>query len=295
MCECGECTVIDWMEKRFCSSRSIDHFPKFILLRQPSPELSALLKNNHDHNIALQAETEEVIEKYKSLCFLTMEKLNCEVNGFLISRQRWMPLAIEEIVRFLQNWLGLCVPQEIVSFHQLINYLQSIRVSWFNFKPIALISKVYLNGLYPELQKKWIEYFNLFYKYCYQRNLKDCARILFNSENDNTFILQVDETYHDMKLSDISCLRDSLCYVLGCNELSIHLITISRSSLLLVFCYCFEDYLSRFQLTSEQLICLADLKICRILSLKDIRSCFVYPNIQKYKVFFNGCYGKHII
>ena len=295
MCECGKCTVTDWMKGRLCLQRSKESFPKFILLQQPSPQLSALLKYNFDEHVTLQAETEEVIEKYKSCSFSTMEKLYREVNGYWICRQRWIPLAIDEIVGLLRNSLGLPVSQEIVSFHQLENYLHSIRVSWFNFKPLAEISKVYLHGLYPELQKEWIEYFHLFYEYCYQRNLKDCARILFNSENDNTFILQVDETYYDMKLSDISCLRDSLCYVLGCNKLSVHLLGVSRGSLLLVFCYCFEDYLSRFQLTSEQLICLADLKICRILSLKDIRSRFVYPNIQKYKVIFNGCYGKHII
>ena len=87
-----------------------------------------------------------------------------------------------------------------------------------------------------------------------------------------------------MKLSDISCLCDSLCYVLDCNNLSVHLLAVSQGSLLLVFCYCFNDYLSKFKLTSKQLICLADINICTILSLRDISSRFVYNNIQNYKV-----------
>ena len=290
MCRCGKCTVIDWMQGRLCLERGIEYFPKFILLPRHSPILSTL----SNCNVTLQAETEEVIKAFTLCCFLTMENLHLEVNGSLYERKRWIPLPIDEIVRLLQNRLGLHVPQEIASFQQLNNYLQSIRVSWFNFKPIALISKVFLNALYPELHKKWLEYFYIFYKYCRERRLKDCPGILFNRESDNIFILQVDETYYDMMLSDISCLRDSLCYVLGCNELSVHLLAVSRGSLLLVFCYCAEDYINRFELTREQLTSLANLKICRILELRDFRSHFVYSNIQNTVCLYFHVSG-HII
>ena len=205
-----------------------------------------------------------------------MENLYREINGYWYDRQRRIPVVIDDVVRLLQNELGLPVPQEITDVDDLNHYFKSISVSWFNFQPIALISKVFLNPFYPELQKKWIEYFHLFHEYCYQRNLKECVGILFNTENDNIFILRVDETYYNMKLSDISSLRDSLCNVLGCSKWSIPLLAVVPGSLLLVFCYCFDDYLSRFELTREQLACLADLKMFKVLSLRDIENRFVY-------------------
>ena len=295
MCGCGKCTVDDWMQGRLCPQRRKEYYPKFILLQRDSPRVSTLLKPNLDMNIMLQAQTENVIEIFKSCYFLTMENLYREVNGYWYDRQRRIPIVIDEVVRLLQNRLGLPVPQDITDVDNLNNYLKSMRVSWFNFEPIALISKVFLNPFYPELQKKWIEYFHIFHEYCYQRNLRECAGILFNTENDNIFILRVDEAYYDMTLSDISCLRESLCYVLGCKELSVHLLGISPGSLLLVFCYCADDYHSRFQqLTKEQLTCLADLKICKILSLRDIDNHFVYPNIQNTVCLYFDVSG-HII
>ena len=290
MCGCGKCTIDDWMQGRPCLQRRKEYYPNFILLRESS-ELSTLFKPNLDTNTTLLAETKDIIEAFYSCYSVTIEKLYAEVKK---TRLRRIPLSVDEIVRLLRNQLGLPVPQGIASIEQLNNYFMSIRVSWFNFKPIALISKVFLNVIYPELQKKWIKYFHLFHEYCYQRNVKECAGILFNSENDNTFILRVDEAYYDMMLTDISSLRDSLCYVLGCNKLSVHLVAVAPGSLLLAFCYCFEDYLTRFQLTNEQLTCLADLRICRALELKDIRDRFVYPNIQNTVCLYFDVSG-HII
>ena len=295
MCGCGKCSIDDQMQGRLCPQSRKQSYPKFILLQRDSPRVSTLLKQNLDVDIKLQAETENIIEIFKSCYFLTMENLYREMNGYWYDRQRRTLLVIDEVVRFLQNRLGLPVPQDIVDVDDLTSYLKTIRVSWFNFKPIALISKVFLNPYYPELQKKWIEYFHLFYEYCYQRNLKQCVGILFNTENDNIFILRVDETYYDMTLSDISCLRDSLSYVLGCNELSVHLLGISPGSLLLVFCYSCEDYLTRFELTREQLARLADLKICKIFSLRDIENRFVYSDLQNMVCLYFDVSGYIII
>ena len=295
MCGCGKCTVDDWMQGRLCPQRRKEYYPKFILLQRDSPRVSTLVKPNLGIDIKLQAQTENVIAIFKSCYFLTMENLYREVNGYWYGRRRRIPIVIDDVVRLLQNRLGLPVPQDIVGVDDLNHYLKSIRVSWFNFKPIALISKVFLNPFYPEVHKKWIEYYHHFHEYCYQRNLRECAGILFNNENDNIFILQIDETYYNMMLSDISGLRDSLCYVLGCNELSVHLLGISPGSLLLVFCYCADDYHSRFQqLTREQLTCLADLKICKVLSLRDIENHFVYSNIQNTVCLYFDVSG-HII
>ena len=295
-CGCGNCTVDDWMQGHLCSQKRKEYYPKFILLQQDSPTLSSLLKPNLDIDISLLAQTRNIIEVFNDCYSLTMKNLHREVNGYFYGRRGWIPLAIDNIVRLLQNRLGLTVSQEIANVDQLNSYLKSVlRVSWFHFKPIALISKEYLNSLYPELRKKWIKYFDQFHVYCNDRKLKDCATILFNSQNDNIFILRVDEKYNDMKLSDISYLCESLCFVLDCHELSVHLITAVPGSLQLYFGYCSEDYITRFQyLTQEQILCLADLKVCRILSLRDIENRFVYPNIQNTVCLYFDVSG-HII
>ena len=262
--------------------------PPFILLQRNSPRLSTLLKPNFDVDITLLAQTEEVIEVFTTCYLLTMENLYREINGYWHDRQRRIPIVIDDVIRLLQNQLGLPVPQDITGVDNLNHYFQSICVSWFSFETIALVSRIFLNPFYPELRKKWIEYYHLFHEYCYQRNLKDC-------KNDNIFILRIDEAYCDITLSDISGLRDSLCYVLGCNKLSVHPLSILPGSLLLVFCYCADDYHSRFQqLTKEQLTCLADLKICRVLSLRDIENRFVYSNIQNTVCLYFDVSG-HII
>ena len=269
--------------------------PKFILLQRDSPRLSTLLKTNFDVNPTLLEQTEEVIEVFSTCYLLTMENLHHEINGYWYDRQRRIPIVIDDVVRLLQKELGLPVLQDITGVDDLNLYFKSICVSWFNFEPIALISNIFLNPIYPELHKKWIEYYHLFHEYCYQRNLKDCKGILFNTENDNIFILRVDEAYHDITLSHMSCLRDSLCNVLDCNKLSVHLLAALPGSLLLVFCYCADDYHSRFQqLTREQLTCLADLKIGKVLSLRDIENRFVYSKIQNTVCLYFDVSG-HII
>ena len=131
----------------------------------------------------------------------------------------------------------------------------------------------------------WEEYVQHFKKYCSERNLKEYSGIFFNEEIDNIFILEIDEHYHNMKLSEIPYLRDSLICVLGCDAISVHLVAVKKGSLLLSFCYCFDDYIIKFQnLTQRQLKSLAEIKVCRITSLKDKHNQFVYNDIQSYKV-----------
>ena len=285
----------DWRQERRYLQRRKQYDPKFILLQRDSPRLSALLKTNFEVNPTLLAQTEEVVEVFSTCYLLTMENLYREINGYWYDRQRRIPLVIDDVVRLLQNRLGLPVPQDITDVDDLNRYFKNIRLSWFNFKPVAVISEVFLNCLYPELEIKWIKYCQLFDDYCNRRHLKEFPGILFNAESDNTFILQVDETdYYKMKLSNISSLHKSLCHTLGCNELSVPLLAALPGSLLLVFCYCAEDYLSRFELTREQRTLLADLKICKVLSLRDIENRFVYSNIQSTVCLYFDVSG-HII
>ena len=285
----------DFMQERRYLQWRKRYDPKFILLQRDSSRLSTLLKTNCEVDPMLLAQTEEVIEVFSTCYLLTMENLYREINGYWYDRQRRIPIVIDDVIRLLQNQLGLPVPQDITDVDDLNRYFKNIRVSWFNFKPVAVISEVFLNCLYTKLEIKWIEYCQLFDDYCNRRRLKEFPGILFNAESDSTFILQVDETdYYKMKLSNISSLHKSLCYTLGCNELSVPLLAALPGSLLLVFCYCAEDYLSRFELTREQLTLLADLKICKVLSLRDIENRFVYPNIQNTVCLYFDVSG-HII
>ena len=285
----------DRRQERGYLQRRKRYDPNFILLQRDSPKLSTLLKPNYDVNLALLAQTEEVVEVFSTCYLLTMENLYREINGYWYDRQRRIPIEIDDVVRLLQKELGLPVPQDITDVDDLNRYFKNIRVSWFNFKPVAIISEVFLNCLYPKLEIKWIEYCHLFDDYCNRRHLKEFPGILFNAESDSMFILQVDETdYYKMKLSNISSLHKSLCHTLGCNELSVPLLAALPGSLLLVFCYCAEDYLSRFELTREQLTLLADLKICKLLSLRDIENRFVYSNIQNTVCLYFDVSG-HII
>ena len=87
-----------------------------------------------------------------------------------------------------------------------------------------------------------------------------------------------------MKLSEISRLRESLICVLGCGAISVHLVAVGTGSLLLSFCYCFDDYINKFNLKPRQLKSLAEVKVCRITSLRDKHNQFVYNDIQRYKV-----------
>jgi len=136
----------------------------------------------------------------------------------------------------------------------------------------------------------WDDYDQHFKKYCSEHNLKEYAGILFNEENDYIFILEIDESYHDMKLAEIPLLRKSLIRVLDCPAVSVHLVAVRTSSLLLSFCYCFDDYIDKFSLTPTQLKSLAEIKLCRITSLKDKHNQFVYENIQSCKVCYMQSY-----
>ena len=289
MCGCKKCTLEDLKQGRICEKPNIEEYPKFVLLN-PNHEIAAQFQHTYGEQKNLFLMTEEIYKKFRSCSFQTWFYLNCEIDGRSQRMRRGAKQDIRDIV------MELCMK---FAFHTLLSlHIESIpqlsellfttmRVSWFNFEPIRFIATHRLSNLYPDVLKQWDDYAEQFKKYCSERNLRDYAGILFNEDSDNVFIIEIDEQYNEMTLSDISLLRDTLCNVLGCGAVSVHLITVRKGSLLLSFCYCLDDYISKFEnLTPRQLRSLAEVKLCQITRLKDKNDKFDYKEIQSYKVCY---------
>ena len=273
-CGCGNCSIIYLMQGNECEKSLPSKYPKLLLL-DPEYEISSEFQRNYDENEQLLTETLILSEKYRQLATNTWLKLQD-----LVDEQQ---ATIERIVLSVTARFHLPV-QNVSNIRTLQLYYLAIGVSWLKFLPLYFLVETFLSCTYPEIINEWSQYFDMFEQYCFGRNLKDYAGILFNAKKENVFILDIDENYHNLKLSDIDSLRDSLSFILNCPSLSLHLVTVRSRSLHIYFCYCFDDYLVRFQLTQNQLKLLADITQCRILSLRDEGNQFVYNYIQTYKV-----------
>ena len=270
MCGCGECTVRDLIGGKQCPRQDNDEL--CVLL----PRSTSAVKSNKI------GQTRELQRKFWTCNFSTWKKLNIAVNGSWWDILIWGRLSIEEIVLFL-NSMDLSIPTDVSNVLQLQEAMR-VHVSWFNFEPILLLTDKFLSHRYPQLRREWDEYLYHFKQYCNERNLKDYVGTIFKVQKENVFYLEVDEMYFGMKLVDVSRLRDSLSYALQCHNYTVQLISFSLGSLVFSFCYCCDDYLDKFQLTYKQLTFLAQLNICRVLSLRDAKGRFVYRNIQNHKV-----------
>ena len=285
MCGCKKCTVEDWKQGRRCETPNVEKYPKFVLLN-PNQKIAEQFDHKLSEENKLFAMTKQIDKKFCTCSSRTWSSLKYEVErrGFIWQRRRKQN--ISDIVMELCTKFSLSIPLHVKSIPELNDFFSKLHVSWFNFEPIRFIATHRLNNLYPELVSQWEDYVQDFKKYCSERNLREYASILFSEESDNIFIIEVDEQYNKMKLSDISLLRDSLCVVLGCDAISVHLVTVKIGSLLLSFCYCFDDYINKFNLTPRQLKSLAEIKLCKITSLEDKNNLFVYNNIQSCKVCY---------
>ena len=291
MCGCGSCTIKDWKQGRRCEKPNMEEYPKFVLLN-PNHKIASQFCHTLSEENEMSAMTKVIDDKFRACSLETWSSLKYEVEGRGKRRRRGPKQDISDIVMALCIKFSISMPISVESIPELNHLLSTtIRVSWYNFEPIHFIATRRLGDLYPNIIQMWEEYVQHFEKYCSERNLKEYCGVFFNEEIDNIFILEIDERYHDMKLSEIPYLRDSLIYVLGCGPISVHLVAVKKGSLLLSFCYCFDDYIIKFKnLTPRQLKSLAEIKVCRITSLRDKSNQFIYNDIQSYKVcymFFN--------
>ena len=189
---------------------------------------------------------------------------------------------VSDIAFYLSAWLKNQLPM-ISHLHELQSHLHSLRVSWFNFSALFFIVKQFLSTSYPDLLANWNNYLAIFREYCSARNLKGYTSVFFQVEDENVFLLEVDERYYNFTLSDIEGLCTSLSIALNCPFVSLHLVTVRGSSLIIYLYYSYSDYLTVFQsLTTEQLKMISQIKAYRILSLTDLRNQFRYDNIQSY-------------
>ena len=158
------------------------------------------------------------------------------------------------------------------------------------------IVEQFLSTSYPDLLANWNNYIAIFREYCSARNLKGYTSVFFQVEDENVFLLEVDERYYNFTLSDIEGLCNSLSIALGCPFVCLHLVTVRGGSLIIYLYYSYSDYLTVFQsLTTEQLKMISQIKSYRILSLTDLHYQFRYGNIQSYAEVSFKCYLSSII
>ena len=208
---------------------------------------------------------------FTSICLETWSHLKIVTNNETAS--------ISDMAFKLGTWLKKPLPM-ITCIQQLQSHFHMLNISWFNFSPLLFLVEQFLSS-YPDMSAMWNNYLAIFREYCSSRNLKDYTSIFFEVKEHNIFLLEIDECYENFTLSDIRALRDSLSIALNCSSVCLHLVTVRPGSLVVYFHYCYTDYLLVFQsLGTEQLQMIAEIKLCRILSLVDLHDQFRYDKIQ---------------
>ena len=279
MCGCGKCTIIGWRTGDSCQLVRYSEYPKLLLVH-PKHSSASFFKQSYDKHASLCQATSHIAELFQTVVSDIWDEL------FECVKKHKVDLA--RIVRTLRAGLGIQLPM-FTDLDSLQNYCHSLRVSWYNFRPLHLLVTRVLANLSPTLLADWNSYLTRFKEYCSARNLKDYSDVFFRVEKHNIFLLEIDECYYNFTLSDIEALCNSLSIALGCPSVHLHLVTVRRGSLIIYLYYSYSDYLTVFQsLTAEQLKKISQIKAYKILSLTDLHDQFRYDNIQNYaEVMFN--------
>ena len=273
MCGCGKCTIIGWRSGDSCQLVRYSKYPKLLVIDHENPSAS-LFKQSYDKNATLFHETSDIIEQF--------EEVVGDIWGQLLENVENCQVDIMKITRLLCIRLGIKVPMSL-DLDSLQNLFHSLRVSWYNFRPLHILVTRILASKSPTLLADWNTYLTRFKEYCSARNLKEYSHVFFRVENHNIFLLEVDEHYYNFTLSDIEALCNSLSIALGCPSVCFHLVTVRGGSLIIYLYYSYSDYLTVFQsLTTEQLKMISQIETYRILSLADFHNEFRYDNIQSY-------------
>ena len=281
-CGCGKCTVGGWMSGRECQNLKHANRPKLLIVNPVHPVASDFEKFEKDYarQKRLCTETSYLMSLFIELSLETWKHLKFVVDSETCK--------VSDIAFYLGSWLSQPLPT-ISHLHELQSHLHSLRVSWINFGALFFIVEQFLSTSYPDLLANWNNYIAIFREYCSARNLKGYTSVFFQVEDENVFLLEVDERYYNFTLSDIEGLCNSLSIALGCPFVCLHLVTVRGGSLIIYLYYSYSDYLTVFQsLTTEQLKMISQIKSYRILSLTDLHYQFRYGNIQSYaEVSFN--------
>ena len=273
MCGCGKCTVIGWRTGDSCEKLRFSKFPKLLVLN-PKSSLASYCEQDFSRHAILCKATRGIIDHFQLLVNDIWEQL----YDFMDTKK----INISKITHVLRTGLNIQLPM-FQDLDSLQNHCHSLRVSWYNFRPLHLLVKQVLAKLSPTLLADWNSYLARFKEYCSARNLKDFKDVLFRVEEENIFLLEIDDHFNEFTLSDIEALCNSLSIALGCPFVCLHLVTVRGGSLIIYLYYSYSDYLTVFQsLTTEQLKMISQIKAYRILSLTDLHNQFRYDNIQSY-------------
>ena len=288
MCGCGKCTVIGWRTGNSCEKLHFSKFPKLLVVN-PRSSLASYCEQDFTRHATLCKATRGIIDHFQLLVNGIWEQL----YDFMDAKK----ISISKITRVLRTGLNIQLPM-FQDLDSLQNHCHSLRVSWYNFRPLHLLVTQVLAKLSPALLADWNSYLTMFKEYCSTRDLKDFKEVLFRVEDENIFLLEVDDHFNEFTLSDIEALCNSLSIALGCPFVHLHLVTERGGSLIIYLYYSYSDYLTIFQsLTTEQLKMISQIKAYRILSLTDLHNQFRYDNIQSYAEvrFYSTCKSRVLI
>ena len=273
MCGCGKCTIIGWRSGDACQLVRYSKYPKLLVIDCKNSSAS-LFKQSYDKHATLFHETSRIIELFRIV--------NNQIWGNLFESVENQRIDLAKIIRTLRIGLEVQLPM-FPDLDSLQNHCHSLRISWYNFKPLHLLVTQVLAKLSPTLLADWNNYLTIFKEYCSARNLRDYSNVFFRVEEHNIFLLEIDEHYYNFTLSNIEDLCNSLSIALGCPSVCLHLVTVRGGSLIIYLYYSYSDYLIVFQsLTTEQLKMISQIKTYRILSLTDLHNQFRYDNIRSY-------------
>ena len=272
-CGCSRCTIQEWKDGIMCKKvRNLNFRPKVIVVNPDNPSVREITEFSKDfaRQMDLYYDTCKVVANFATVSIKTWKCLYaCETHH-------------SEMILAFGAWFLRPLPI-VSSIQELQNCIHSLRVSWFNFSPLHFLAKEFLFSLYPDVRTSWNQYCAVFKLYCSRRHLKDYSSVFFQLEDQNIFLLEVDDSYDDFTLADIENFRKSLSIALDVPAVSLHLVTVRQKCLIIYFYYCFTDYLIKFgSLSPRQLKKIAMFEPHKILSLTDLHDQFKYSNIQKY-------------
>ena len=165
------------------------------------------------------------------------------------------------------------------------NYFHSLRVSWYNFRTLRLLVSHVMTKSNQNLLADWDSYLAQFEQFSSIHTLDNFSSVSFRVEEQNIFILEVNEFTSKYKLLDIDRICNSLSTILGFSPVYLNLLAVRAEMLLAYIHYCYSDYLTVFKsITPEQLKKISRNMEYRILSITDLHSQFRYENIQNVKV-----------
>lgn len=260
-----------------CQNVYIDRMrpPKLLIINKKHPVAHDFFQFEADNRrkADLCTQTNKITEHFRIVHLKTWRKLREIVE----SKQTTVCNIVDELGIWMD--MPLSIPSDISELRKQLCH--DLHVSWFNFSALKFLSNEFLSEC-SDLSQEWKEYCNSFVEYCSARHLKDYVNVFFQVEEQNIFLLEVDECFDSFTLMDIISLRKSLSIALDIPSVSLHLVTVTAGSVVIYFYYCFSNYLSVFEsLTPSQLKEISEIRPCKIMSLSDFKHQFQYENIQE--------------